>query len=105
MPACIGFYGLDDVPDSDINIRRNMSTLIPSMTIAEFKRLKAAEIKELKSVEVTADGEYLFTAIIPHGDAISSDYGRVHAEYLGVKTNIVGGQDPVRKEADAAVSV
>ena len=68
--------------------------LIPSMSLTEFKKLKANEISELKSVEITSDGIYLFTAIIPHGDFQSIDYGKTQAEYLGQKTNIVGGIDP-----------
>ena len=80
-----------------------MSTLIPNMSIGEFKKLKASDIKELKAVEVTADGDYLFTAIIPHGDEHSTDYVRIQAEYLGVKANIAGGIDPVREEASVAV--
>jgi len=71
-----------------------MSELIPSITIAEFKKLKASEIKGMKSVEVTSDGIHLFTAIIPHGDETTRDYARVQAEYLGNTSNIVGGVDP-----------
>jgi len=69
-------------------------SLIPSITIAEFKKLKAHEIKRLKAVEVTADGDYLFTAIIPHGDMVANDYIKTQAEYLGNKANISGGLDP-----------
>ena len=78
-----------------------MSELIPSMTISEFKLLKASQIKKLKSVEVMSDGEYLFTAIIPKGDVETRDFGKTQAEYLGVKTNYLGGEDPV-KEKDLA---
>ncbi len=74
-----------------------MSELIPSMSIADFKKLKVADIKNLKAVEVTADGEHLFTAIIPHGDWVARDYVKIHAEQLAVKANISGGVDP--KEA------
>ncbi len=71
-----------------------MSELIPSMSIAEFKKLKVHEIKELKAVEVTADGSHLFTAIIPHGDMAASEYIKTQAEYLAVKANITGGVNP-----------
>ena len=71
-----------------------MSDLIPSISIAEFKKLKAWEIKGLKSLEVTSDGDYLFTAIIPHGDTAASDYIKTQAAYLSVKANISGGKDP-----------
>uniref|UniRef100_A0A6M3KTS2 Uncharacterized protein n=1 Tax=viral metagenome TaxID=1070528 RepID=A0A6M3KTS2_9ZZZZ len=70
-----------------------MSEFIPSITLTEFKRLKAFEIKELKSVEVTSDGEHLFTAIIPHGDTHSTDFVKVNAEELGLTANLSGGKD------------
>ncbi len=82
-----------------------MSELIPSMTFTAFKKLKIADLKNLKSVEITADGEYIFTAIIPHGDSTASDYVRVQAEYLGVKANITGGIDPDKEEDRAPVRV
>jgi len=71
-----------------------MSDLIPSITISEFKQLKASEIKALKAIEVLSDGEHIFTAIIPHGDIIARDYIRTQAEYLSVKANISGGLEP-----------
>ena len=71
-----------------------MSDLIPSITISEFKQLKASEIKELKAVEVLSDGEHIFTAVIPHGDIIARDYIRIQSEYLAVKANITGGLSP-----------
>ena len=33
-----------------------MATLIPEYPFSEFKKLKAAELRELKSCEITADG-------------------------------------------------
>ncbi len=71
-----------------------MSELIPSMTISEFKQLKASEIKELKALEITSDGEHLFTAIIPHGDIYAKDYAKTQAEGLALTANISGGKDP-----------
>lgn len=71
-----------------------MSNLIPQMTVSEFKQLKAHAIKDLKSVEIMSDGVYLLTVIIPHGDMVASEYIRTQAEYLAVKANISGGQDP-----------
>lgn len=64
------------------------STLIPSISLSDLKRLSSSELKELKSVEVTVDGEYLFTAIVP-----ATDYVKTQAEYLGVKSNSIGGKD------------
>ena len=71
-----------------------MSELIPTMTITEFRQLKANQIKQLKSIEITSDGEHLFTVIIPHGDIYSSSHIKEQAEYLGMKSNIAGGLDP-----------
>lgn len=85
-----------------------MSDLIPNYTWTEFlKVVKLGHLKELKSCEVSFNGEYLFTAIIPHGDMAASDFARVQAEYLGVKSNIVGGKDlfELKEELDATVSV
>jgi len=71
-----------------------MSDLIPNITEADFiKLLQQGKIKELKSCEVIGE-DYSFTAIIPHGDMFAAGYGRTQAEYLGVKTNIVGGVNP-----------
>jgi hypothetical protein len=82
-----------------------MSDLIPSMTITEFKQLKASDIRELKAVEVLSDGEHLFTAIIPHGDILARDYIRVQSEYLALKANISGGVNPeeLKDKVDAVV--
>ena len=84
-----------------------MSELIPSIAISEFKLLKAHQIKVLKSVEVISDGEYLFTAIIPKGDVETKDFGKTQAEYLAVKTNYLGGEDPeeLKEKRDALISV
>ncbi len=71
-----------------------MSDLIPSITIENFKKLEVSEIRNLKALEVTDNGEFIFTAVIPHGDFSSSDYVRIQAEYLSVKANMVGGVDP-----------
>jgi hypothetical protein len=76
--------------------------LIPQMNLTDFKHLKAGQIKELKSVEVISDGQYVFTAIIPplnRGTTITDNI-KTQAEYLAVKSNSVGGKDP-----DAALSV
>jgi len=70
-----------------------MSDLIPSITITEFHKLKASEIKELKAVEVLSDGNHLFTVIIPHGDEVARDFIKTQAEYLALKANILGGKE------------
>lgn len=80
-----------------------MSDIISSITISEFKLLKVSEIRELKAVEITADGEHLFTAVIPHGDPYARDYIKTQAAYLSVKANITGGRELAElKEKDLA---
>ena len=68
-----------------------MSELIPSISITEFKKLNVRQIKRLKSVEITSDGSWLFTVLIPHGDVVADGYIQVNAERLAMKSNIVGG--------------
>lgn len=65
-----------------------MSDLIPSIPLSKFKKLKASQVKRLKSCEITSDGEYLFTFINP-----KTDYIRTQAEYMAQLSNSVGGQD------------
>lgn len=72
-----------------------MSELIPSISITEFRKLKAYELKELKSCEVMSDGEYLFTFINPQ-----TDYIKVQSEYMAEMSNTVGG-----KELDEVIGV
>jgi hypothetical protein len=71
-------------------------SLISQISLSEFKRLKSSEIKEMKSVEVTADGEVLFYAIIPpyRGGMTINDNIRTQAEYLAHRSNSVGGLEP-----------
>ena len=64
-----------------------MASLIPELSVSDFKRLKASELKELKSCEVYSDGEYLFTFINAQTDFIKSK-----AEYMGQLSNAVGGK-------------
>ena len=81
-----------------------MATLIPELTITEFRKLKASELKQLKSAEIYSDGEHLFTFVNP-----STAYIRVQTEYLGQLSNSVGGKDLaqilIKEEADALVRV
>jgi len=68
-----------------------MSDLIPSVNLTEFTKLKSA-ISQLKSCEVTFDGVYLFTAIIPPPDGGAvNEYIKTQAEYLAMRGNTVGG--------------
>ncbi len=65
-----------------------MSTLVPSYSITDFKKLKANALKKLKSCEVTSDGSYLFTFI-----NAQTDFLRDQAEGLGQLSNSQGGED------------
>ena len=72
-----------------------MSELIPEINWMDFvKIVKEGKIAELKACEVKFNSEYLFTAIIPHGDMFSREFIRTQAEYLSVKANIISGKDP-----------
>ncbi len=72
-----------------------MSYLIPTIAWTEFLKIaKLGRLAELKACEVTFNGQYLFTAIIPHGDIVADDYVKIKAEYLGNKANILGGKTP-----------
>jgi len=42
--------------------------VIPEITISDFKRLKVEQIREMKSLDIICDGEYLGTFVCPHGN-------------------------------------
>jgi len=65
-----------------------MAGLIPSYPISEFKKLKASELKRLKSAEITSDGEYLCTIV-----RANTDYIRTQVEGLAHLSNTQGGED------------
>ncbi len=67
-----------------------MATMIPNITITEFKKLKVYQLKELKSCEVYADGEYLFTFL--NGNLEPSGYIRDNVESYGESSNSLGGK-------------
>ncbi len=71
-------------------------SLIPSISLTDFKKLKPAEIAALKSCEVTLSGEHLFTAVIPprEGGHTVVESIRARAEELAMTGNAVGGQAP-----------
>lgn len=62
-------------------------SLIPTIALTDFKRLTAAQLKRLKSCEVTADGAYLFTFTNP-----ATDYIRREAENKCQLSNAVHGE-------------
>lgn len=69
-----------------------MAEFIQDISLTRFRKLivgkKADELKELKTFAVTADGQHLFTVIIPQ-----TDYIQVHADYLGQLSNSQGGKE------------
>jgi hypothetical protein len=64
-----------------------MATLIPNYALSDFKKLKASEIRQLKSCELVADGEYVCTIVIPQTDFI-----RVQVENTAQLGNSVSGK-------------
>jgi len=73
---------------------------IPEMSLSTFRKLRAAEIKKVKSFILTADGEYLGTVIIPQ-----TSYVKCSAESLGQLSNTVGGQDVPVVGRDGAAGI
>jgi hypothetical protein len=69
-------------------------SLIQEISITDFKKLKPEQIRELKSVSITSNGEYLFTAVIPPVNAGMSitDTIKTEAEHLAYRGNTVGGK-------------
>ena len=65
-----------------------MSNLIPTYSIGDFKKLKASDLKKLKSAEITSDGQYLFTFV-----NACNDYIRTQSEGLASLSNTQGGED------------
>jgi len=64
-----------------------MATLIPNVNKSEFFKLKVNELKDIKSCEIFADGEYLGTWINAKTDFIKSK-----AEYMAQLSNAIGGK-------------
>ena len=67
-----------------------MATLIPMLSISEFKKLKVPELRRLKSCEVYADGFYLFTFV--NGGVDASGFLRLQTEYKCQTANGVSGE-------------
>lgn len=63
-----------------------MATLVPNITLEDFKKLDASQIRRMKCCEVF-DGEYVFTCTVPR-----TDYIRMEAENKGQLSNSVGGE-------------
>ena len=58
-----------------------------SISITDFKKLKVPELKRLKSCEVFADGQYLFSFV-----NACNDYNRTQVEGLAELSNTQGGE-------------
>ena len=71
------------------------SNVIPTYTLSEIKHLKARQIEKMKSCELTRDGEYLCTLIIPPKNGGSSivEHMKAEAEHTAMMGNSVGGKD------------
>ena len=67
-----------------------MATLIPEMTITEFRKLKVPELKRLKSCEIYSDGQYLFTFV--NGGIDTSGFLRLQTENRCQTANAVTGE-------------
>jgi len=67
-----------------------MATLIPQLSITEFKKLKVPELKRLKSCEIYADNDYLFTFV--NGSVDASGYLRLQTEYKCQTQNGISGE-------------
>jgi len=63
-------------------------SIVPEVSITEFKKFKVHELKELKCCEVLSDGEYLFSFVNP-----ATDYIRQQVQNLGQLSNAVKGKD------------
>jgi len=67
-----------------------MATLIPEISITEFRKLKVSELKRLKSCEIYSDGAYLFTFV--NGGVDASGFLRLQTEYRCQTANGVAGE-------------
>jgi hypothetical protein len=63
-------------------------SLIPEMSLSNFRKLRAGEMRRMKSFVLTVEGEYLGTVIIPQ-----TSHVKCSVESLGQLSNTVGGRD------------
>ena len=64
-------------------------SLIPEITLTELKNLGVKGIKELGSCEITADGEYLGTLVVPQGESMIRSYCRERVAQTAFQNNSV----------------
>lgn len=71
-------------------------SLLAEVPLSTFKKLSSDKIRRMKSFELTIEGEYLCTVVVPPEDAgrVIWDYTKTQAEYVGHRGNTVGGKDP-----------
>ena len=67
-----------------------MATLIAETSLTEFRKLNVPQLKRLKSCEVYADGEYLFTFV--NGGVDPTGFLRIQTENKCQTTNGVCGE-------------
>ncbi len=67
-----------------------MSTLIPQISLSDFRKLKVDQLKRLKSCEVYADGMYLFSFV--NGGVDASGFLRIQTENKCQVANSVSGE-------------
>lgn len=67
-----------------------MGELLSSINFTEFSKLKAGQLKRLKSYEITFNGSYLFTFV--NGETEPSGYLKTQTEYNAQSANAVGGE-------------
>jgi len=63
--------------------------LIPAIALKDLQAMKPGQLRAMKCCEVTHEGEYIATIVIPR-----TDHVRMQTEYLGEKSNSVGGINP-----------
>ena len=69
------------------------------ISFTNFKQLKAGDIKEAKSFQVTADGELVCYVVIPKGEDLIKGHLTANLDELVMVNNSFGG-----KEIDTEVS-
>lgn len=66
-----------------------MAELIPDIQVSDFRKLNVEQIRRLKSCEVIAEGQYLFTFV--NGNLEASGYLRKSSENNAQAANAIGG--------------
>lgn len=67
-----------------------MNDFIPTISFTDFKKLRPEQLRELKTSEVTFNGDYLFTFV--NGNTEPSGYLRTRSQYDGAAANAVSGK-------------